>query len=290
MMGLDSAMLQALGAAFFFGTGLVLTNIGFRWAAPLQGGTISIATTAVLFLVLSPIVVDWDQWNLTGALIFAVVGVFYPALVNLLTFEGNRQVGPSITGAMGNLTPLFAVLFAIALLGEAPGLLQIIAIIVILLGVSLMTVSRESGGARWPLIALLLPLVAALFRGLGQPVVKIGLDFWASPFAAVAIGYIVSTFLLLTVCVVSKAKPLHNLERRGVAWFIMVGLCHSVANFLLYRSLAEASITVVAPLVASYPITTLILSRLFIRNTLITWGVALGVVVTVGGVVLLLRG
>ena len=70
----------------------------------------------------------------------------------------------------------------------------------------------------------------------------------------------------------------------------MGGLCHSVANFLLYRSLAEASITVVAPLVASYPITTLILSRLFIRNTLITWGVALGVVVTVGGVVLLLRG
>ena len=291
MMGLDGATLQALGAAFFFGTGLVLTNIGFRWIGPLPGGTVAILTTAVLFLALSPFVVDWAAWDVKGALIFAAVGLVYPAVVNLLTFEGNRRVGPSVTAAVGNLTPLFAVLSAIVLLGEAPGLAQAVAIGVILVGVSLMTVSRgRAGAAGWPLIALLFPLVAASFRGLAQPVVKVGLDAWASPFAAVAIGYIVSALVLLAVCGVSAAKPLRGLERRGIAWFTLVGLCHSAAIFLFYRALAEASVTVIAPLVASYPIATLILSRLFIRDTRIPWSVALGVLVTVGGVVLLLRG
>ena len=44
MMVLDISTLQALGAALFFGTGLVLTNIGFRWTGALQGGMVSIST------------------------------------------------------------------------------------------------------------------------------------------------------------------------------------------------------------------------------------------------------
>ena len=291
MMVLDISTLQALGAALFFGTGLVLTNIGFRWTGALQGGMVSISTTAILFLVLSPFVVDWQRSDATGAMIFAAIGLFYPAIVNLLTFEGNQRVGPSITGAVGNMTPLFAVLAAIAFLGEAPGLVQVIAIVVILIGVSLITISRGRGAAAgWALVALMFPLVAAVIRGLAQPFVKVGLEFWASPFAAITVSYIVSALLLFTVCSVSTAKPLKGLERRGIAWFVLVGLCHSAANLLFYRALVDASVTVVAPLVASYPIATLILSRLLIRGTQIPWSVVLGVVVTVGGVVLLLVG
>jgi drug/metabolite transporter (DMT)-like permease len=53
---------------------------------------------------------DWKEWNPSGALIFALVGLLFPATVTLLTFEANRLMGPSVSGALSNLTPVFAVL------------------------------------------------------------------------------------------------------------------------------------------------------------------------------------
>ena len=42
---------------------------------------------------------DWDGWDPRGALIFVLVGLLFPATVTLLTFEANRRMGPSVSGA-----------------------------------------------------------------------------------------------------------------------------------------------------------------------------------------------
>ena len=58
--------------------------------------------------MLSPAMLDTSSFNASGALLFALSGCLFPAVVTLLTFEANRRVGPSVTGALGNLSPLFA--------------------------------------------------------------------------------------------------------------------------------------------------------------------------------------
>ena len=70
-------------------------------------------------------------------MLFALSGCLFPAAVTLLTFEANRRVGPAITGALGNLSPLFAILIAFLVLGEVPRSGQLVGVAVILAGVLL---------------------------------------------------------------------------------------------------------------------------------------------------------
>ena len=105
-------ILIALASAFCFALALVLTQFGLRTTAPLTGAAIAVPTTALLFLVISPLTVAWDQWASPSATTFAVVGLFFPVAVTLLTFSANRRIGPNLTGTLGNLTPLFAVVLA----------------------------------------------------------------------------------------------------------------------------------------------------------------------------------
>lgn len=287
----DDAYAIALISAAYFGTALVLTQFGLRWLAPLQGAAVSVPTTALFFLLVSPLTIDWSNWDARGSVVFALVGCLFPAAVTVLTFQANRRVGPNVAGAAGNLAPLFAVLFAIFLLGELPGARQWTGIAVIVLGVSLMTVSRDGGsGERWPLIALALPLAAALIRGMVQPAIRFGLAFWNSPFAAATIGYVVSAALILAVTAFRSRLPSPRGDQRGMAWFAGVGICNGMAVLTMYMALARGEVAVVAPLVATYPIATLLLSAIFLRNLRLAWTVILGVGVTVTGVATLLAG
>jgi hypothetical protein len=52
------------------------------------------------------------------ALIFAGIGCVFPVAVSILSVRSNERLGPAVAGAAGNVTPLFAVLFAARALGE----------------------------------------------------------------------------------------------------------------------------------------------------------------------------
>src|SRR5436190_1683027 len=91
----------ALLASACFGLALVITQFGLRHAVAADGVLVSIPVTAVLFWALSPFVLDFSIWQWSAAAIFALVGLFFPAAVTLLTYEANQRIGPTITGALG---------------------------------------------------------------------------------------------------------------------------------------------------------------------------------------------
>ncbi len=288
-----AAWLLALGSAFCFGLALVLTQFGLRTMAAVQGASVSIPVSAALCWCLVPFAVDFAAWQPAGALIFAAVGLLFPASVTLLTFEANRRLGPSVAGAVGNLAPLFAVLFAVTALGERLGLAEGAGIAAIVLGVTTLGLRRRNGAdGRLPGVeaAIALPLLAAVIRGAIQPAIKVGLASWSSPLAAVAIGYAVSSVVVLSVAALRFGLAPSAFDRRGVAWFAGVGLCNVTAVFTLYAALARGPVTLVSPVVASYPLVTLGLSRLLLRSERPTRQVLLGVAMTVAGIVLLLTG
>jgi drug/metabolite transporter (DMT)-like permease len=202
MSQLGQAWALALSAAFFFGLALVLTQIGLKHLSAALGAVVSVPTATVLFWIVAPFKLDVEAWQTDAAGIFAVVGVLFPALVTLLTFEANLRMGPNIAGAVGNLAPFFAVSFAVFALGETPTLVQIIGISVIIVGVTVMSRQSREDGVSWPLWVLALPLAAAAIRGGIQPAVKLGLAQWPSPFAAALIGYSVSSAVVVAMAVI----------------------------------------------------------------------------------------
>lgn len=288
-------VLLALVAAFFYGLALVLTQAGLRHLPPLQGSCVAIPTATAVFVALSPVTVDWGGWDTGSAGIFVLIGCLFPATVTILTFQANRVIGPNLTGALGNLAPLFAVFFAVIALGEAPGAGKIAGVAIIVAGVVLLYrapsvsgVGRDEGrggGLAW---AFALPVAAAFIRGAVQPAVKVGLADWPNPFAAVTIGYLVSTLIVYGVSAIKERGWPVVWRRNGWLWFSAVGLSNGVAVLITYQALALGEVTVVAPLVACYPLATLGLGWAFLGKADITRRTVIGVGITVAGVAVLL--
>ena len=279
----------ALCAALCFGLALVLTQFGLRHLSPRQGAVVSISTTALLFWLLSPLTLDLAGWNGRALVIFLALGLLFPATVTLLTFEANRRMGPSVSGALGNLAPVFAVALAALALGEAPDLPQAVGIATIVIGVAALSVDRRWLDTSWPYWAAGLPIAAAAIRGLVQPVMKLGLQMWPSPFAAALAGYSVSA-LIVAGALARSGAPAGAFKRPGIAWFAAVGLSNGSAVLAMYAALARGSVVVVAPLVATYPLVTLLLAAILWRDAPTTLLRVVGVALTVLGAAVLIVG
>ena len=218
------------------------------------------------------------------------MGCIFPVVVSILAVRSNERLGPAVAGAAGNVTPLFAVLFAVLFLGE------------------------RLGWASWPVWrwwwaawrcwrCAAAPAAGTgrsgcwacrwrrpLIRGAVQPAIKTALALWHEPLAAAAIGYSLSTVVILSLvgrrALARRAWPI----AAGVRWFLAVGLFNGTATFLLYAALGLGSIALVAPLVALFPLIAVVLSYLFLRGEQLHAVGLLGIVVSVAGVILLLVG
>ena len=287
-MGHAVAVWLALASAFGVGLGFVLTQFALRWMPPGLGAAVSVPTSTLLFWCMAPFSVDLSKADYVAVGFFAGVGLFFPATVTLLNFESNRLVGPNIAGAVSGLTPLFAVVPAILFLGEAPRPSQLVGIAGIIVGVILMYVGRPRISSYWSVWMLILPLLASVIRGATQPITKLGLERWPNPIAGVLIGYTVSSIVLISAAVARSPAQICRLNYRGALWFSGVGLCHGLAVLSLYAALARGPLALVSPLAACYPLVTLLFSFVLLKHEPVTLQLATAVVLTVGGVVLLI--
>ncbi len=276
----------ALCAAAGLGAAMVTTRFGLRYATPLAGAAIGVPSTALMFWCLAPFLLDAGEFNLTAAGIFALVGLFFPAAVTLLTYTGNQRMGPTVTSAISCTTPMFALTGAILFLGEGLTLGNALGTAVIVLGMLALTWSGSARVRNWPLWAILLPVAAAGLRALAQVLTKTGLASWSNPYAAGLIGYSVSATVILVAARAGRTP--NTKDRRAVPWFVATGFFNGSSLFLMYLALVKGQVSTVSPIVATYPLFTLIMSVLLLPHERIAPRAALGAVLTVGGVVLLL--
>jgi drug/metabolite transporter (DMT)-like permease len=272
---------------FGFGAGFVLTQFGLRWMLPWMGVAISIPTSTLLFWCLAPFFVDPSDGNLQAVSLFACVGLFFPGAAALLNFESNRLLGPNIAGALSSMTPVFAVLLAILILGERIRGPQLLGLTAIVVGIGLMyrVHVNLSAGSLW---LMALPLVAAAIRGVVQPIVKLGFEWWPNPIAAVVISYTVSSAVLIISAIARAGGTIPAIDHRGALWFAAVGLCNGLSVLAMYAAFEYGPVTVVSPLIAGYPLVTLLLSRAFLEKHEVGPQLITGIAGAVCGVVLLL--
>jgi drug/metabolite transporter (DMT)-like permease len=282
---LQAAALAVLSAALF-GAALVTTHSGLKHLDALAGARVSIPSAMLILWVLSP-VLDLAGWQAAALGIFALVGLFYPAAVTLLTFEANRRLGPTVTGTVGSTTPLFAVLGAAVFLGESLGARELFATLLIVLGTIALSRSGTGGQEGRERGALWLPWSAAALRALAQVLSKAGLAIWANPFAAALVGYTVSA-TAVWASALGRGPGDQAFSRRGVAWFAATGVLNGAALLSLYHALSAGPVYLVSPIAATYPVFTLILSAGILREERLSGTLIAGVALTVAGVVVLI--
>lgn len=276
--------LAALSACCF-GIALVTSRIGLRTLDARSGAAISIPTATVLFVAIAPFTVDLHAFDPKAAAIFAVVGVFFPAVVTLLTFRSNETLGPTVTGAISGTAPLFALFAAALVLDEAIPSRAAVACLLIAAGIALLTWKRGAARA-FAGGALVWPLAGAIVRGVAQAVAKLGLLLWPNPFAAGLIGYLVSSATVVSAHRFGKraaARP----TRRSVVWFALTGVLNGGAVLLMYAALSQAPVALVAPVVAAYPLVTVLVSAAVLREERLTLPMIAGAGITVLAIVYL---
>jgi drug/metabolite transporter (DMT)-like permease len=283
---ITTAISLALASTFGFGAGFVLTQFGLRWMPPWLGVAISIPTSTLLFWCLAPFFVDPRDGNLKAVALFACVGLFFPGTVALLNFESNRLMGPNIAGALSSIAPVFAIALAIVILGEHIRGPQLLALAAIVVGITLMYRGQVglSGRSRW---LLALPVAASAIRGVIQPIVKFGFEWWPNPIAAAVVSYTVSSAVLIVSALGRAGGSMPMIDHRGVLWFAAVGLCNGLSVLAMYGALEYGPVGIISPLIASYPLVTLLLSRVFLSKEDLRPQLIAGVTATVCGVILL---
>ena len=277
-----AAPLLALAAAACFGSALIVTQFGLRHATPIAGATVSVTFTLLVWLTLSPFLLDLQGWHPGALALFGLVGVFYPAIVTVLTYESNRQLGPTLTGAVSCTAPLFAVVTAVLVLGDRLTLPSAAGGAVIVAGLILLTARAPL--ERAPGWRLLLPVSGALLRGVAQTLTKLGLVLWPNPFAAALVGYATSAVVMWSTDAAVSRRQGRRITGPGILWFMAVGTLNGGAVLLMYHALDIGSVSVVSPVVATYPVFTMLFSAIFLKTEMLTPRAVAGVMLAVCGV------
>ncbi len=220
-------------------------------------------------------------------LLFAAVGLFFPVSVTLLTFRSTELLGPTVTSAVSGTAPLFALVAASLFLGEKVPAEASASAVGVVAGVALLSWRKgavHSGFIGW---ALLWPLSGAIVRAFAQTGAKAGLLLWSNAFAAGLIGYLVSCSVVLASDRMRGAQRPEP-TRRGVIWFAGTGVLNGGGVLLMYYALSMAPVWVVAPIIASYPLITAIISTAVLHDEKLSLAGALGACTTIAAIIYLL--
>ncbi len=198
---MDAVVLALCSAALFGGMTVALRPAIARGDDPLVGAFLTVLPALCVALVAAAIVGDWD---VAAVWPFALAGILAPGVSQILFTLAIRDAGPSRTSATVGMAPLFAVTFAVVLLGE-PLVAGIVLGAVLIVGGGVVLASESGRPDHVKTIGLVLALAAALVFALRDTLVR-----WLAVDANVAPELAISATLLggaLTILVALAHRP-----------------------------------------------------------------------------------
>jgi drug/metabolite transporter (DMT)-like permease len=251
-----------------------------------------VIVSSALVVVSLPLVVDPpDQVSGSAVALFAVSGLFAPAISRAAALAGVHVLGPSISVPIQQgLRPLIVVPAAIVLLDESFGPFRVIGVAAIVAGGWIL--SREPAVSAAPAevpipqderleeappprrrpfeIAgfrrgIVFPIVAAIGYATSDLLVKVGLGDTSDPVYAAPIS--IGTGLLVW----GIAHLFPSVRRRfrlgtGAGWLVLSGATMGTAILLLFHALDRGEVSLVAPVIGTQPLFVLLLSAILLRT------------------------
>jgi len=281
-------LLLALTAACLFGVSTVISKRGLMTVDPQAASLVIIGTVVVLYLMTAPLWMRARDWFTLGFWIFVLNGFMHPFLSMYLALEATARTGPTVAATLSATAPLFASLTAVAFLGESMNVWISLGTIATVMGVMTLSWSPRGAGALLR-ITLLFATGAAVVRGLNHSLGKWGLESMPNVFMAGFVSFSVSFCCALLVYRLRTGTLIVRIPRAGLGYFAVTGALIAVAILCMYGGLVTGQVVVVSPIIAAYPLFTLLTALMFKQERL-TAKLALGVLLVVGGVVLISRG
>ncbi|MFC6719733.1 EamA family transporter [Natrialbaceae archaeon GCM10025810] len=223
--------------------------------------------------------------------VFVFAGVVGTALGRITIFVGVDRVGASLNSAILSTRPLFATLIALVFLGEPLGPVTALGIVILVAGLSLLTISRGGDLEGWEPRDLLWPIAAAATFAVANVARRYGmLGSPISALEAVALNETAGVVALVAYALALGKTDAFRTPRASYRYFAASGLLTTVAMLSLMAALGREGgrIALVDPLVATAPFFTLVFAAVLLRDLeRVTRGVVGGAALIVGGAVLI---
>ena len=281
-------ILLTLCSAFLFALGGHFQSRGLASGTNSRSGTaLSISSAALCYWLAAPVMLNPSHFLNSTVFIFVLVGIFRPSLSANLSVAGIKYLGPTLSSTMSSTTPVFAAILGIWLLGEifnwqiGLGTVGIIGAILLLSSAKLKLTSG------WPMWALFLPIGSALIRALAHVFSKIGMEDIPDPYFVGLIGFSVSA--LITVLSLQIKRPSESIAWRSGSpyWFVIAGFVFGASIFILNHALMAGELTVVAPIIATTPLFSILLSILIFKREQFSLRLLGAICIVVSSVVLI---
>jgi drug/metabolite transporter (DMT)-like permease len=257
---MDAVVLALCSAALFGGMTVALRPALARGGDALAGALMTVLPALCVALVSAAVVGDWD---VTAVWPFALAGILAPGISQILFTLAIREAGPSRTSATVGMAPLFAVTFAIVLLGE-PLAAGILLGAVLIVGGGVLLASESGRPEHVKTRGLVLALAAALVFAFRDTLVRwVAVDSTVAPELAISATLLAGSLTILVALLAGRRRR----PRLG-AWraFLPAGLMFGLSYVSLYEAFFRGRLSVVAPLVATESLWGVGLSAVFLRH------------------------
>ncbi|MGH2680353.1 MAG: EamA family transporter [Actinomycetota bacterium] len=294
---MDPEVVFALLASASFAASHVVSKRGLQGTSVTAGLMVIVGCAWVVVSI--PVLINPPGTVSAKSLaLFAISGLFAPAVSRAAALAGVHALGPSISVPIQQgLRPLIVLPAAALLLGEAFGLLRGVGVALIVTGGWVL--SRQPGGGtadvpidhsleevegpagpssmrtrvrqRTAAISrgfrpgIVYPVAAAFAYATSDLLVKSGLDSASEP----AFGAMLSIGVGLLVWSIAHALP--SIRRRfrlgrEAGWLVLSGALMGTAILLLFNALDRGDVSLVAPVVATQPLLVFLFSALILRH------------------------
>ena len=218
--------------------------------------------------------------NLLDMLKYLPVSILYIASM-IIGYRGLKYIQLSISSPIQNSSGVITALLFVFFFKEVYGIPFYVAVVLIFVGIIVLSIDeiKESKGKREEfkkknglkklfILGIMFPLVYSLFDGVGTFLDGIYLDKMEIISADSALIVYEYTFLIYSIFTYFYLKKKNPKEKIFNEWnLIAAAMCEMVGQVFYVFSMAENA-TIAAPIIGSYCVLTMLLSRIFLKEKL----------------------
>lgn len=230
--------------------------------------------------------------------IFAATGIVNYSVGRWMIYKSISLIGANRGNILASSQTVYAIIIALAFLGQTVDLFTGAGIVLVLLGILIISyrrgrVDHGSFTKSQLKLGLIYGAGGAFFWGLAQDLMQVGIKQYSNPTGATFLTYSLSLIGILPIFFVNagismkQGKNPLRIDRKSFLFVVIGTLMGSFAQFFRYNALVTIPVTVVATVNGSNPLFTLVFSYMFIRQIeFIDRRTILGIIASVAGVVL----
>jgi len=258
--------------------GTVLAAKGMKGASPFGAAFYSVLTQAMILTLL--LLTRSFNRDLLAVAYFVLAGVLALGLGRLLNFIAMRNMGAAKTSAVIGSSPVLATLLSILFLAEPLVASTLAGACTVTVGIVLISGATGFKMER----ALVISLLSTFSYSLSNIFSKAGLRVQPDPFLSAQINAAAGLLFFIAYLAITRQRTAFKVGKNGLICFTATGVLSSIGWLTLMKALELGVVSVVTTIVYSYPLLTLVLGRVFLREERLDKRTVIGSALIVAGV------